>query len=44
VKVLLEANADIFIKNKAGKDALALATEHGKSEVVALLKAGRAKV
>jgi hypothetical protein len=44
VKALLEANADISIRNKAGKDALSLATEHGKPEVVALLKNRRAKV
>jgi len=39
VKIMLDAGADKTIKNNEGKDAIDLAQEHDKSDVVALLKA-----
>jgi len=38
-KILVEGGAKANIKNKAGQDALALATLHGKTPIVDLLKA-----
>jgi hypothetical protein len=44
VKTLLEAGADKSIKNLEGKEALHLAQEHGKHEVVNLLKTSFSKL
>jgi len=39
VKVLVEGGADVTLKNKKGQDAIALAVEHNKQPVVAILRA-----
>ena len=39
VKVLLNAGADVAVKNKEGKTALSLARENEHKEVVKLLEA-----
>jgi hypothetical protein len=43
VKHLLEGGANVTIKNKQGQDAIALATQHDKKEIVALLKAAASR-
>lgn len=37
-KLLLQAGANASLKNKAGEDALAVAREHKKEAVIAILK------
>jgi len=44
VQILLENGADRTLKNKDGKDALALAMEHEKPEVIELLKNLKSKL
>jgi ankyrin repeat protein len=39
VKILVENGADVKIKNKKGQDPIALAVEHNKQPVVAILRA-----
>lgn len=39
VKILVEGGADVTLKNKKGQDAIALAVEHNKQPVVAILRA-----
>jgi len=41
---LIAAGTDITLKNKRGLDALAVATEHGKGQIVDLLKSRRSKL
>jgi len=44
VRLLLEGGADRSVKNKEGKDPLAVALEHEKAKVVELLKAPKSKL